>query len=257
MQNKVILISVDGMRPDAFLSCSHPYTREIMAKAYYTLRGRTVMPSVTLPCHFSMFHSVTPQRHGITTNTYIPMARPLNGLLEQLKLVKADTAMVYTWEQLRDLSRPSCLTYADFVRLHAYEHTDTVITDRALARIRESRPDFVFLYLGELDDKAGHGHGWMTPEYFARLEIAIDNIRRVIEEFGGEYTIIITADHGGHDRTHGTEMPEDMTIPMFYIGKDFPAGKEFADGSILDIAPTIAKVMGVAPADEWEGTPVI
>lgn len=257
MQNKVILISVDGMRPDAFISCKHPYIHEIMKKAYYTLDGCTVMPSVTLPCHMSMFHSVTPQRHGITTNTYIPMARPLNGLLEQLKLSKAVAAMFYTWEQLRDLSRPSCLTYADFVRLKSYECADTIITDRALVCIHENKPDFLFLYLGELDDKAGHGHGWMTPEYFSRLEIAIDNIQRVIEACGEEYTIIITADHGGHDRTHGTEMPEDMNIPMFYIGKDFPAGKQFTGSSILDIAPTIAKVMGIAPADEWEGTPVI
>ena len=90
---KVIMILMDGMRPDAFLACDHPYIHEIMKKAYYTLDGQTVMPSVTLPCHISMFHSVTPQRHGITTNVYIPMARPLNGLLEQLKLAKADTAM--------------------------------------------------------------------------------------------------------------------------------------------------------------------
>ena len=257
MQNKVILISVDGMRPDAFLSCDHPYIHEIMKKAYYTIRGRTVMPSVTLPCHMSMFHSVTPQRHGITTNVYIPMARPLNGLLEQLKLVKADTAMFYTWEELRDLSRPSCLTYSELVHLRTDEHVDNVITDKALARIRESKPDFVFLYLGELDDKAGHSYGWMSPEYYRRLSVAVDNIQRVVEACGEEYTIVITADHGGHDRTHGTEMPEDMTIPMFYIGKAFEAGKRFEGGSILDIAPTIAKIMGIDPADEWEGTPVI
>lgn len=82
-------------------------------------------------------------------------------------------------------------------------------------------------------------------------------IRRVIEECGEEYTVIVTADHGGHDRTHGTELPEDTTIPMFYFGKGFEQGKCFDGGSILDITPTIAKIMGVAPAPEWEGTPVI
>jgi phosphopentomutase len=76
---------------------------------------------------------------------------------------------------------------------------------------------------------------------------------RVIEKFGDEYTVIITADHGGHDRMHGTDMPEDMTIPMFYIGKDFEPGRELSGISILDIAPTIAKVMGLLPEKEWEG----
>ena len=82
-KNKVILISVDGMRPDGFLACGNPYIHELMRKAYYTLDGRTVMPSVTLPCHMSLFHSVEPQRHGITTNLYIPMARPIEGLFER------------------------------------------------------------------------------------------------------------------------------------------------------------------------------
>ena len=43
----------------------------------------------------------------------------------------------------------------------------------------------------------------------------------MVERLGEEYTVIITADHGGHDRMHGTDMAEDMTIPMFFIGADF------------------------------------
>ena len=77
--NKVILISVDGMRPDGFLACKNPYIEQMMQKSYYTLDGTTVLPSVTLPCHMSLFHSTPPQRHGITTNLYQPMARPIDG----------------------------------------------------------------------------------------------------------------------------------------------------------------------------------
>jgi len=97
----------------------------------------------------------------------------------------------------------------------------------------------------------------MSGEYLKRISMALDNVRRVLETWGDEYTVVVTADHGGHDRTHGTDAPEDMTIPMFYIGKQFAAGKRFSGGSILDIAPTIAKIMEIDAADEWEGTPVI
>ena len=48
-ENKVILISVDGMRPDGFLTCGNPYIHEMMAKSFYTLDGQTVLPSMTLP----------------------------------------------------------------------------------------------------------------------------------------------------------------------------------------------------------------
>ena len=256
MSNKVILISVDGMRPDGFLSCKNPYIETMMANSYHTINGKTVIPSVTLPCHMALFHSVPPQRHGITTNIYLPMARPINGLFEQLNNAKKVCAMYYGWEPLRDVARPASLKFAEYINAYTEESSDTALTDSALSRIRKSKPDFVFLYMVETDEKGGHDNGWMTDAYLERISIAVNNIRRVIEEFSDEYTVIVTADHGGHDRSHGTELPEDTTIPMFYFGKQFEAGKRFEGGSILDIAPTIAKIMDVAPADEWEGSPV-
>jgi len=105
----------------------------------------------------------------------------------------------------------------------------------------------------DTDDKGGHDCGWMTDEYLRRVSIALDNVKRVWEECHEEYTIVITADHGGHERSHGTEMPEDMTIPQFYIGPDFVPGKPLENVSILDTAPTIAKIMNVPVPREWEG----
>lgn len=257
--NKVILISVDGMRPDGFLACKNPYIEQMMENSYYTLDGKTVLPSVTLPCHMSLFHSVPPQRHGITTNLYLPMARPINGLFEQLHAAKKICAMYYGWGQLRDVATPAAVTFAQCInaRRSGIDSSDTALTDSALERIHQSKPDFVFLYMVETDEKGGHDNGWMSEAYLNRISIAVDNIKRVIEECGDEYTVIVTADHGGHDRTHGTDLPEDTTIPMFYFGKHFEAGKRFSGGSILDIAPTIAKIMDIAPADEWEGASVI
>ena len=97
----------------------------------------------------------------------------------------------------------------------------------------------------------------MSEGYFERIKIAINNAKKVIEKFGDEYTVIITADHGGHDRMHGTDLDEDMIIPMFFIGTEFEKNKEIEGVSILDIAPTIAKVMGFSPEPEWEGKSII
>ena len=256
MKKKVILISVDGMRPDGFLDCGNPFAEELRRISFHTLTGQTVFPSVTLPCHMSLFHSVTPQRHGITTNLYIPMARPVSGLFEQLKMAGAKSAMYYGWQPLRDVSRPESLCFSEFIYAYSEESADTSLTESAISRIRKSDPDFTFLYLVDTDDKGGHDAGWMTEEYLRRVSIALDNIKKILDAFSGTHTVIITADHGGHDRIHGTDLPEDMTIPMFYIGPDFTPGC-FEGGSILDIAPTIAKIMNIRPAPEWEGTQVI
>ncbi len=250
---KVILISIDGMRPDGFTTCGHPFAEEMKRLGSYTLSGRTVFPSVTLPCHMSMFHSVPPERHGITTNTYMPMARPLNGLFEQIHALGGISAMYYGWEPLRDVSRPGSLIYADYVHSYSSDATDGILTDRAISCIRTSKPDFVFLYMVETDEKGGHDSGWMTESYLRYIAAAIDNVRRVYEAAGAEYTIIVTADHGGHERSHGSELPEDMTIPLFFIGRYFEPGRELEGVSILDIAPTVAKVMNVPCAPEWEG----
>ena len=257
MEKKVILISIDGMRPDGFLQCGNPFIHEMMKKATYTLDGRTVFPSVTLPCHTSLFHSVPPERHCTTTNTYVAPVHPVTGLFEQIKNSGGISAMYYGWEPLRDVSRPGSLRFAEYIHSYSADATDGLLTDRALERIRSDRPDFVFLYMVETDEKGGHDHGWMTPEYLSCIDAAIDNVRRVYEEFGNEYTVIVTADHGGHARSHGTNMAEDMTIPMFYIGEDFEEGKQLDGSTILDIAPTVTRVMGIPTPHEWEGQAII
>ena len=255
--NKVILISIDGMRPDGVLNCGNPYVEKLMQTGSYALDARTVIPSVTLPCHTSMFHSVPPERHGTTTNTYMPQVRPVNGLAEQISMAGGKSAMFYGWEPLRDITRPGSLKWAEYIIAYSDEHTDGILTDKALACIEKYHPDFVFLYMVETDEKGGHDSGWMTDTYLDYVSHAIDNVKRVIEAAGDEYTVIVTADHGGHDRAHGTEMPEDMTIPMFFAGSAFEAGKAIENVSILDLAPTIAKIMGVSPAEEWEGKPLV
>ena len=257
LNRKVILISIDGMRPDGLMACGNPFVQELLKLGSYTLDARTVFPSVTLPCHMSLFHSVVPQRHGITTNVYVPQVHPIPGLFEQIERFGGISAMYYGWEQLRDVSRPGSLVYASYVHSYSCEHSDTKLTELALERIRESSPDFVFLYMVETDEKGGHDSGWMTEEYLRRISCAVDNVKRVWEECRDEYTIVITADHGGHDHGHGDNIPEDMTIPQFYIGPDFEPGKVLENVNLLDTTPTIAKLMGLPQHDDWHGKALV
>ena len=257
MKQKVILISIDGMRPDGVLQCGNPLVTELMQKASYTLNARTIFPSVTLPCHMSMFHSVPAERHGITTNLYLPPVRPVNGIFEQVTQAGGTCAMFYGWEPLRDISRPGSLIYADYQNAYSADNTDGILADKALACIHSLHPDFLFLYMVETDEKGGHDNGWMSDAYLQCISNAFDQVQKVIAAAGDEYTILITADHGGHDRAHGTECPEDMTIPMFFYGKEFQPGKELTEVSILDLAPTITSILGIQPAREWEGKSLI
>ena len=257
MQRKVILISIDGMRPDGLRACKNPYLAELEARSTYTYSGRSMVPSVTFPCHFSMTHSVTPQRHGILSNTYVPEVRPVEGLFERIKQAGGVSAMFYGWEPLRDIALPGSLKFSTYINAYMKESSDTALTDEALRVIEENKPDFAFLYMVETDEKGGHDNGWMSEEYLRRISIAIDNTKRIIDAFGDEYSVIIMADHGGHDRSHGSTCPEDMTVPFFFYGKEFAGGNEIEGVSLLEIAPTIAHIMGVECEQEWEGHSII
>lgn len=253
MDKKVLLISIDGMRPDGLKNCGNPYVKELEKKCSYTYNGSSVNPSATFPCHFSMTRSVTPQRHGILTNTYVPEVRAVTGLFERIKAFGGVSAMFYGWEPLRNIAMSGSLKFATYMNAYSDESVDTILTDEAERIILKYKPDFAFLYMVDTDEKGGHDNGWMSEEYLRRINIAIDNVKRIFEKFSDEYSIVIMADHGGHERSHGSEMAEDMTVPFFYFGPDFKEGEELKDTSLLDIAPTITSVMGIGVDEEWEG----
>lgn len=249
MKTKTILILVDGMRSD---SVEGTYADEFFKTGFGGIKSRTVMPSVTLPCHMSLFHSVTPERHGILTNTYVPQVRPIEGLVEALAKSGKKCAFFYNWEELRDLSRPGNLMCSTFISLHEKENTDCILTEKAVLAAPEA--DFIFLYLGETDEK-GHASGWMSGEYLAAVNNAWNCIKYICEKLENEYNIVVTADHGGHGRGHGSSAEEDMNIPVWFHC-DFPR-KNNKPINITDIAPTIAALFQISPNRDWEGESLV
>ncbi len=259
MPNKILLALVDGMRPDAVTAANHSVANEFLANSLYTLSARTVMPSVTLPCHMSLFHSVPPDRHGILSNTYTPQVRPIDGLCERLSAAGKKCAFYYNWDELRDLTRPGSL--ADSVMFSGYKHgqevSNKLVADAALCAVTDSAPDFMFVYLGWVDE-AGHQNGWLSDEYMRALRSSWDDLGRLAgAALPLGYTMFVTADHGGHGRSHGSDCDEDMTIPLFIRGEGIPAGELAPGANIIDIAPTITKLMDASPAPEWEGKPLV
>ena len=168
--------------------------------------------------------------------------------------------MFFNWEQLRDLNRPGTMDRVYYERLRKFDNepllSDISVTDQCLSYMPQNEPDFVFLYLG-VTDELGHKFGWMSKEYLAAVQNAVQCIRRAKETLSQTYHIIVTADHGGHDRSHGTDLPEDMTIPIILHGPCFEAGKKITGMNIKDIAPTIVDVLGVKKPDDWEGKSIL
>ena len=248
-----LLVVVDGFRPDALAAASCPSLEAFCARAAATLHGSSVMPSITLPCHMSIFHSVPPTRHGITTNDWMPMARPLPGLADVAHAAGRRNAFLYNWEPLRNLSRPNSLDLAYFRRNNKHPDGDQAIAEEAARYLSGDGLDFAFVYLGVLDE-AGHKHGFMSDGYLAQLERVDAAVGTLLDALPEDATMLLTSDHGGHERVHGTDEPEDMTVPWMIAGPHIRRGYAIETPvSLLDTAPTLARVLGIAPDPDWEG----
>jgi len=248
----VVLILIDGLRPDGLEVASCPNLKALRARGAWTMRASSVMPSVTLPCHTSIFHSVPPMRHGVTTNIWTPMARPLPGLFDLAKGAGKRCAFLYNWEELRDLARPGSLELAYFRNTSYQPDGDQIIADEA-ARVLPGAYDFAFIYLGTVD-VAGHYYGWMSDGYLAQVSSVDTALGTILDALPADTTYLVQSDHGGHHRNHGSDMPEDMTIPWLVGGPGIRAGHPIeVPVSLLDTAPTLARLLGIAPHPEWEG----
>jgi arylsulfatase A-like enzyme len=252
----VVLISIDGVRPDAITPERCPNLTALAGRGASTMTARSVMPSITLPCHMSIFHSVPPSRHGITANLYLPMARPLPGLVEVARAAGLRSAFVHSWEPLRDLARPETLAYSYYREPPHTAQYDDPVAQEAQRLLGAEHFDFVFVYFGSVDG-AGHLYGWMSPEYLGQLARVDGLLGAVVAALPVGASLIVHADHGGHERTHGSDSPEDMTIPWLACGPSIREGHTIAAPvSLLDTAPTIARLLGIEPAPEWEGRAV-
>lgn len=254
-----VFIMVDGLRPDALAAARLPNINGLRARGAATLRASSVMPSITIPCLMSIFHSIPPSRHGVMKNDDLSssVARPLPvpGLVDQAKAANLNSAFFHHWEPLRNLNITGSLAFS-YYRDNCYiqyPDADQVIADEAARYIASDRPDFAFVYLGMVD-VAGHHYGWMSDGYLKQVERTDKAVGTVLNGIAGDSTVLLQSDHGGHDRSHGSAAPEDMTIPWLVAGPGIRAGYEIETPvSLLDTAPTLAAILGIPSHEGWEG----
>jgi predicted AlkP superfamily pyrophosphatase or phosphodiesterase len=249
----VTLIIIDGLRPDAIRQARCPSLEWLMRNGSFTLKAQSVMPSFTLPCHASAFYSLLPAQHGVLTNQWTPFNLLGHGLFDVVDAAGLKAAAFYNWEPLRDLSRPGCLAFSYFRNNADDPDGDQVLANEAAQYLDHEKPAFTFVYLGTLDN-VGHSRGWLSAEYLRQLERADQAVGTVLAAVGSSGAVIVHSDHGGHDREHGTDTPEDMTIPWLAAGPGIRRKYGITRSvSLLDTAPTIARLLDLPMQTTWQG----
>jgi predicted AlkP superfamily pyrophosphatase or phosphodiesterase len=246
----VVLVSIDGMRPDGLLASETPVIDRLIERGAATMAAKTVMPCCTLPCHTSMHRGVDPTRHGITSNSFHPLVRPVPSVFDLASAAGLKCGFFYNWGPLRDLCDPESVAVSVYLRDAHRAEGDDRVAEAAAHYIAEL--DLAFLYLGWTDE-CGHMHGWMSKPYLEAIGNADRCVGKVLNA-ARETTVLLLSDHGGHERTHGTDRAEDMTIPWVLSGPGAASGVTIHGPVVIyDTAPTIARLLGLPPAREWDG----
>jgi predicted AlkP superfamily pyrophosphatase or phosphodiesterase len=260
----VVIVSVDALRPDAIARYHARTLQRLMREGAYTLDARTILPSKTLPSHTSMLTGVEPAVHGITWNTDSSRTKQVLAVPTVFELAHAagfGTAAFFSKAKFHHLQKAGTLDYTQ-APAHTWAPWGARRTSEDAAwYIRHRAPNLVFVHLGE-PDYAGHAVGFMTPVYGENVRIADRAVARVVaaadDAYGrGGYTLIVTADHGGHGHNHGSADPRDVTIPWIAYGAGVRASTRLDPGiRTMDTAATALWLLGVPVPASWSGRPV-
>ncbi len=261
----VILISVDGMgsayiKPLLQSGLTNELTtfKRMQSEGAGTLNARNdANYAITLPNHTSMVTGrgvVGPLGHNWTTNTDpapgVTLASNKGSYIASAFDVVHDHGLhtgIWSGKSKFSLFHSSYNATTGAPDLNLPDHgRDKIDYEKIAAGIPAAdltaefihqlaaRPfHFVFFHYQD-PDATGHSLGWSAnPEsrYAASLKSVDTQIGKILDmvretpDLNGKTTIILTSDHGGHDRTHGdTKNPLDYTIPFYVWGAGVTPG---------------------------------
>ena len=252
LPSSVIIISIDGLRPDALLQANTPNIKALAERGAYTWKAQTVDPSVTLPAHASMLTGYLPEIHGMTWNDY----KPERGLItvptifSLAHIAGLRTVMIVGKEKFAHLNQPGSADAYLFVR-----GGDQDVADQAIVQIKAGF-DLMFVHLPDTDG-SGHSSGWMSEKQIAGLARTDEAIGRLLAALPANTTILLTADHGGRGESHSADIPENRTIPWIIAGPSIMTNHPITfPVNIVDTAATALYALGLPLPADLAGRPV-
>jgi predicted AlkP superfamily pyrophosphatase or phosphodiesterase len=263
--NRVLIISIDGLRPDLLLRANMPHVRKLCATGSYTFWAETTPEAYTLPCHVSMLTGAPASKHGITWNEYIEESYSnVPTLFEIAKQAGYSTAMVSGKMKFIVFAEPNALDNCYFPLEEPV--SDDAVAMRAESFLRKHRPQVLFVHLPGVDT-VGHEFGWGSPEQMAAINKADEAVGRLVValtdlSLTNSTLVILTADHGGAAKGHEMNDSRSHFIPWIASGpglrKDFDLTL-LGDRTIRieDTFPTACVFLGLDIGEHCDGTPVL
>lgn len=254
----VVLISVDGLRPDVVFPHA-PNMHRLAVEGASAIHSRTISKATTLPSHASMVSGVDVDQHGLGFNSYRPERGHIRypTIFSEAQRAGLATALFVGKRKLAHLLNPETATHFEVGGVFCHK-----VTELAIPHLSTAPPGVVFVHMSD-PDGAGHQYGWMSPKYLKavkRADRCVGNIMRALRARGdmAQTLVVVTSDHGGHDHNHGSRHRVDRNIPWMVYGAGVKA-RARVRGTVynIDTAATIFHALGLAPPKDIAGHPVL
>ena len=257
---RVVIISLDGGKPAVMRVSRMPHLEGMLKHSASTMKAQAVIPSITLVNHTSMLTGVKPAKHKITWNEWEPLKGmvPVPTIFSLTKKFnkKLRTGLFAAKQKFTHLFLPGSLD--NYVVIGDYAPS---VATAAADTIRRNTPDLLFVHFAD-PDATGHTYGWGSPQQkkgFADCDKGIEIIVSALRRKGlmDETVVIISADHGGHEKTHGMDVTDDREIPWIAYGAGVKAGTKLGQPSTCDTAATALWLLGIPIPADFDGHPVV
>ncbi len=247
LNDKVVVIVIDGMRKERFYEANTPFLDGLMEKGTEYLNMETVYPARTVVCFSSMFTGTYPKEHGMKSNMVWKLGIKVESIFDSLRKVGKKGKMLGIAHLVDSFG-------SDVDTVTAVMHKDKAdrnIINKAKKIMEEEDPDlFIVQLIGT--DQIGHSRGVLYNEYIEKIEEADRLIQEYVEWLEAEgkmenTTLMICADHGQADGIggHGHLDEGERFVPFFMVGPGVKPGEKIQEKhSLVSMAPTIAHLLG-------------
>ena len=254
--NKVLIIGVDGCRPDALLAANTPNMDALWQEGAYTFKARTDEISSSGPAWSAMLTGVWHQKHNIMNNEYEdPDLEHYPHFYHRIRQERPElrTYSVANWGPIHKILQDGDATYKTSMV------NDARVSKKVASLLRKKEVDVMFVQLDEVDG-AGHRHDYSveSPLYLEAIEkidrevgamiSALERRPGIAEE---NWLIILSADHGGSDYGHGKNIPEHTTVFYIASGKSAVKGEIEQEVGVVDVAVTALYHLGIPAKEAW------
>jgi hypothetical protein len=255
----VVIISEDGLRPDALMGVRPPVHEAVMKRAAFSLKARTIRRASTLPSHAAMLSGFDVKEHGLYWNSW----KPERGYIQVPTIFDAaeksgSGAVAFVGKQkLEHIAHPGSV---DVFSRPGYFCKKVV--DEASRYFVEKRPQIEFIHFSDPDDR-GHADGWMSNQQLESVRSTDKCLGTLLDAVAAagldrDTLFIISADHGGHGHNHDGKIEEDRLIPWIAWGPGIRPGHRIESPiSTVDTAATALWVLGYPATPGAVGRPVL